>query len=207
MQICKTAFWYNPFSPKVCETLEIKAFGRFDNLPEAFFFYVLKQWTAFGMSFEPSQPIWTPLQGKIKKYKFPPKRNPTASKCLRRNGILHCFHKIEQKPFLLFGQRAPSRKQDVLFFNQFFRLVPFCKELRQSYAKRSVDCFQSRKRWRIVPACIEKGWNNPDWKKQMQWRNIPCFGEMPTPEEWIKYVVEKLQEDGREDLLLWHLNI
>lgn len=39
------------------KTLEIKAFGRFDNLPEAFSFYVLKRWTAIEMQFEPLQPI------------------------------------------------------------------------------------------------------------------------------------------------------
>lgn len=46
--------------------------------------------------------------------------------------------------------------------------------------------------------------NDPDPEKQAQWKAIPCAGEMPTPEEWLKYVVEKLKEDGRDDLLQWH---
>ena len=46
--------------------------------------------------------------------------------------------------------------------------------------------------------------NDPDPEKQDQWKAIPCAGEMPTPEEWLKYVVEKLKEDGRDDLLQWH---
>jgi len=37
------------------------------------------------------------------------------------------------------------------------------------------------------------------------WQNaIPRVGEIPIPEEWLKYVVEKLKEDGRDDLLQWH---
>ena len=51
---------------------------------------------------------------------------------------------------------------------------------------------------------IRQGMNDPDPEKQDQWRTIPCVGEMPTPEEWLKYVVEKLKEDGRDDLLQWH---
>ena len=44
--------------------------------------------------------------------------------------------------------------------------------------------------------------NDPDQEKQDQGKAIPCAGEMPTPEEWLKYVVEKLKEDGRDDLLM-----
>jgi len=39
---------------------------------------------------------------------------------------------------------------------------------------------------------------DPDPEKQTQWRAIP------TPEEWLRYVVEKLIENGRDDLLQWH---
>lgn len=53
----------------------------------------------------------------------------------------------------------------------------------------------------IISDRIEKGWNDSDLKKRAQWRKIPCAGEMPTPDEWLKYAVEKLQEEGREDLL------
>ena len=51
---------------------------------------------------------------------------------------------------------------------------------------------------------IRQGMNDPDPEKQDQWKAIPCADEMPTPEEWLKYVVEKLKEDGRDDLLQWH---
>lgn len=53
----------------------------------------------------------------------------------------------------------------------------------------------------IISARIEKGWNDPDQEKRAQWRKIPCEGEIPTPDEWLRYTVEKLQEEGREDLL------
>lgn len=80
-QICKTAFWYNLSPQKVCGTLEITASGRFSNLPEAFFFCALKQWAAIEMQFDPSIPIWTPLQGKIKKYQKQTRKWP----CIRKN--------------------------------------------------------------------------------------------------------------------------
>lgn len=59
----------------------------------------------------------------------------------------------------------------------------------------------------IISARIEQGWNDLDLEKREQWRKIPCKGEVPTPEEWIKYVALKLQEEGREDLLSWHPNL
>lgn len=59
----------------------------------------------------------------------------------------------------------------------------------------------------IISARIEKGWNDPDPEKQAQWRKIPCAGEIPTPDEWLKYVVEKLKAEGREDLLRWYPNL
>ncbi len=48
---------------------------------------------------------------------------------------------------------------------------------------------------------IERGWNDPDPEKRAQWRKIPCEGATPTPEEWLKYAVEKLQKEGYGDLL------
>lgn len=59
----------------------------------------------------------------------------------------------------------------------------------------------------IISARIEKGWNDPDPKKRAQWREIPCAGEIPTPDEWLKYVMEKVEADGREDLLRWYPNL
>lgn len=59
----------------------------------------------------------------------------------------------------------------------------------------------------IISARIEKGWNDPDLKKRAQWRKIPCVGEVPTPDEWLRYAVEKLQEEGQEDLLRWYPNL
>lgn len=58
----------------------------------------------------------------------------------------------------------------------------------------------------IISARISKGWNDPDSEKRAQWRKIPCEGEMPTPDEWLKYVVERLETEGRSGLLQWYLN-
>ena len=53
----------------------------------------------------------------------------------------------------------------------------------------------------IIADRIKMGWNDPDPEKRAQWRRIPCAGEVPTPEEWLRYAVKRLQEEGREDLL------
>lgn len=38
------------------------------------------------------------------------------------------------------------------------------------------------------------------FEKWAQWRKMPCLGEIPTPDEWLKYVVERLEAEGREEL-------
>lgn len=58
----------------------------------------------------------------------------------------------------------------------------------------------------IISTRIEKGWNDEDPVKREQWRKIPCAGEMPTPEEWLRYVVEKINSDGKSDLLRRYIN-
>ncbi len=57
----------------------------------------------------------------------------------------------------------------------------------------------------IISARIEKGWNDPDLEKRIQWRKIPCAGDIPTPDEWLQYCVKRLKKDGREDLLRRYL--
>ena len=61
--------------------------------------------------------------------------------------------------------------------------------------------------WAIISARIEKGWNDPDLEKRAQWRKIPCAGEIPTPDEWLKYAVETMEAEGRSDLLRWYPNL
>ena len=46
----------------------------------------------------------------------------------------------------------------------------------------------------IISARIEKGWNDPDPEKREQWRKISCAGDIPTPDEWLRYVIVKLKE-------------
>ena len=53
----------------------------------------------------------------------------------------------------------------------------------------------------IIADRIRAGLNNPDPEKRAQWQRIPCAEEIPTPEEWLRYVVERLREEGWEDLL------
>lgn len=59
----------------------------------------------------------------------------------------------------------------------------------------------------IISARIEKGMNDPDPEKRAQWEKIPRAGEIPTPEEWLKYAVETLEDEGRGDLLRWYPNL
>lgn len=58
----------------------------------------------------------------------------------------------------------------------------------------------------IISARIERGWNDPDPEKRAQWRKIPCAGELPTPDEWLRYAVKRIKEDGRDELLRKYLN-
>ena len=52
-----------------------------------------------------------------------------------------------------------------------------------------------------ISARIAEGWNSPDPARREQWRRIPCAEDIPTPEEWLRYAVEKIKADGRGDLL------
>lgn len=45
----------------------------------------------------------------------------------------------------------------------------------------------------IISDRIEKGWNDKDPVKREQWRKIPCAGEIPTPDEWLSYVIKKIK--------------
>jgi len=58
----------------------------------------------------------------------------------------------------------------------------------------------------IISKRIEKGWNDSDLKKREQWRKIPCVGEIPTPDEWLCYVSNRMKTIGmrfyRDDYIL-----
>lgn len=45
----------------------------------------------------------------------------------------------------------------------------------------------------IISARIESGWNDPAPEKKAQWRKIPCAGELPTPDEWLRYAVKRIK--------------
>ena len=48
----------------------------------------------------------------------------------------------------------------------------------------------------IIAARIETGISDPDPVRRAQWEKIPHTGDVPSPEEWLRYVVEKLEEEG-----------
>ncbi len=56
----------------------------------------------------------------------------------------------------------------------------------------------------IIAARIKVGMNDPDPVKRASWEEIPRAGEIPTPEEWLRYAVEQLEKEGRGDLLRWY---
>lgn len=52
----------------------------------------------------------------------------------------------------------------------------------------------------IILARIEKGMHDPNPEKRAQWEKIPHVGKIPTPDEWLCYVVERLKESNVEDV-------
>ena len=59
----------------------------------------------------------------------------------------------------------------------------------------------------IISARIEQGMNDPDPIKRASWERIPRAGDIPPPEEWLRYAVEQLEAEGRGDLLRWYPNL
>ena len=59
----------------------------------------------------------------------------------------------------------------------------------------------------IISDRIEQGLHDPDPEKRKFWEAIPCEGDVPTPEEWLKYAVEKLEMDEQDDLLKKFIDI
>ena len=59
----------------------------------------------------------------------------------------------------------------------------------------------------IISARNEQGMNDPDPIKRASWERIPRAGDIPTPEEWLRYAVEQLEAEGRGDLLRWYPNL
>ena len=59
----------------------------------------------------------------------------------------------------------------------------------------------------IISAHIKSGMNDPDQIRRAQWEKIPHTGDMPTPEEWLSYVVRKLESEGLSELLRWYPNL
>lgn len=53
---------------------------------------------------------------------------------------------------------------------------------------------------------IIAGLNSPDSTRRKQWESIPHEGNIPTPEEYVQYIVEKLSDEVREDLLRRYLH-
>ena len=57
----------------------------------------------------------------------------------------------------------------------------------------------------IISARIMAGMKDPDPERRAQWERIPHAGEIPTPEEWLRYAVDRIRSEGREDLLREYL--
>lgn len=55
-----------------------------------------------------------------------------------------------------------------------------------------------------ISARIQEGLRDPDPDKRAAWEQIPHSGEIPTPEEYVRFVVEKLEAEGLGHLLRWY---
>lgn len=45
----------------------------------------------------------------------------------------------------------------------------------------------------IISDRIKQDLHDPDLEKRKSWEAIPCVGDVPTPEEWLKYAVEQIE--------------
>lgn len=70
--------------------------------------------------------------------------------------------------------------------------------------ERNISVEEMRK---IISDRIEQGLNDPDLEKRKSWAAIPCKGDVPTPEEWLNYVVEKMQTNNQGDLRCLKLSV
>ncbi len=59
----------------------------------------------------------------------------------------------------------------------------------------------------IISARIETGMSDPDPAHRTQWEKIPHAGDIPTPEEWLSYVIGRLESEGLSELLRWYPNL
>lgn len=59
----------------------------------------------------------------------------------------------------------------------------------------------------IISSRIKSGMNDPDLVRRAQWEKIPHASDIPTPEEWLSYVVGKLEAEGLSELLRWYPNL
>ena len=57
----------------------------------------------------------------------------------------------------------------------------------------------------VISARIKAGMKGPDPERRAQWERIPHAGDIPTPEEWMRYAVDRIKAEGREDLLREYL--
>ena len=47
-----------------------------------------------------------------------------------------------------------------------------------------------------IMIAMEAGLSNPDAAVQALWREIPCKGDKPTPEEFIAFIKEKVKKES-----------
>lgn len=52
---------------------------------------------------------------------------------------------------------------------------------------------------------IKKGLSDSDSNHRLQWEQVPHVGDMPTLEEYLGYVLERVYEGGKENTLQKYL--
>lgn len=52
---------------------------------------------------------------------------------------------------------------------------------------------------------IRKGLSDNDPNRRLQWEQIPHVGDIPTPEEYLDYVLKWVYKEGREEQLKQYL--
>lgn len=72
------------------------------------------------------------------------------------------------------------------------------------YIAKKQNCSVKQIKEKIM-ARIQAGFNDSDSTVRAQWKQIPCAENIPTPEEYLDYIIDRLDGSNALDLIRMYL--